>query len=228
LIKISDLRRLIVHCARWYEFLGGAKKMFCPNCGKPVPPESKFCPSCGNTVAASTAGAPAAPAAPSFTAAAPAPSAPPAFNPGPVGASDPGADRTFWEKLRAMKTWKKVLIGIALLIVAVVALALFATSGLNKPVERHFAALRAGDIVGAARQQTSLDDFKTMLTNTPALVHVMDESFSSRTVNNGQGELVGTLNLEGGGKLPIEIRLVKENDEWKILAYHVTPIKSME
>jgi hypothetical protein len=67
-----------------------------------------------------------------------------------------------------------------------------------------------------------------MLTNTPALVHVTDESFSSRTVNNGQGELVGTLNLEGGGKLPIEIRLVKENDDWKILAYHVTPIKSME
>jgi len=134
-----------------------------------------------------------------------------------------------------MKTWKKVLLGIVLFIVAVVALALFMTSGLDKPVQHHFAALRAGDVIGAysdlsiaARQQTSLDDFKAMLTNNPGLTHVTDESFSSRETNNGQGQLVGTLDIEGGGKLPIEIRLVKENDEWKILAYHVTPIKSMQ
>ena len=67
-----------------------------------------------------------------------------------------------------------------------------------------------------------------MLTNNPGLTHVTDESFSSRETNNGQGQLVGTLDIEGGGKLPIEIRLVKENDEWKILAYHVTPIKPMQ
>jgi hypothetical protein len=134
-----------------------------------------------------------------------------------------------------MKTWKKVLLGLAIFIVGVVALAMFATSGLDEPVERHFAALRAGDVVGAygelsvaARQQTSLDDFKTMLTNTPALTRVTGQSFSSRTVDTAQGQLVGTLEIEGGGKLPIEIRLVKENDAWKILAYHVTPIKSME
>jgi len=134
-----------------------------------------------------------------------------------------------------MKTWKKVLLGIAVFIVGVVALAMFATSGLNKPVERHFAALHAGDVIGAyselsiaARQQTSLDDFKAMLVNTPALTHVTGESFSSRTVTNGQGQLEGTLDIEGGGKLPIEIRLVKENDTWKILAYHVKPVKSME
>jgi hypothetical protein len=209
--------------------------MFCPNCGKPVPPESKFCPSCGNAVAAATPGGSAAPAAPSFAAAAPPPPPPPQFNPGPAGTFPQEPAPTFWDKLRAMKTWKKVLIGIALFIVAVVALAMFATSGLDKPVQRHFAALRAGDIVGAygelsiaARQQTSLDDFKTMLTNTPALIHVTGQSFSSRETNNGQGQLEGTLEIEGGGKLPIEIRLVKENDEWKILAYHVTPVKSMQ
>jgi hypothetical protein len=131
-----------------------------------------------------------------------------------------------------MKTWKKVVLGIVLFIVCVIALAMFATSGLKEPVERHFAALHAGDVVAAyselsiaARQQTSLDDFKTMLTNTPALTHVTGESFSSRSYNNGQGQLEGTLELDGGGKLPIEIHLVKENDVWKILAYQVTPAK---
>ena len=206
--------------------------MFCPDCGKPLPPESKFCPSCGRAIIAATPGASAAPSA---APAAPASSAPPLFTPGPAVASAQETAPSFWDRLRAMKTWKKVLLGIALFVIAVVALAMFLTSGLDKPVQRHFAALRAGDIVGAysdlsiaARQTTSLDDFKTMLTNNPALTHVTDESFSSRTVDNGQGLLEGTLEIEGGGKLPIEIRLVKENDEWKILAYHVKPIKSMQ
>jgi hypothetical protein len=191
--------------------------MFCPNCGKPLPPDSQFCPSCGRSAVAT------------------APGAPPAFDPPPAAPFAQETRPTFWARLRAMKTWKKVLLGIALFIVAVIALAMFATSGLDKPVQRHFAALHAGDVVGAyselsiaARQQTSLDDFKTMLTNTPALMHVTDESFSSRTYSNGQGQLEGTLDIEGGGKLPIEIRLVKENDTWKILAYHVTPVKSMQ
>ena len=209
--------------------------MFCPNCGKSLPSESKFCPSCGNATNAATPGASAAPAAPSFTAAAPPSSAPPVFNPGPAGTFPQEPAPSFWARLGKMKTWKKVLLGIALFIVAVVALALFMTSGLDKPVQHHFAALRAGDVIGAysdlsivARQQTSLDDFKTMLTNNPGLTHVTDESFSSRETNNGQGLLEGSLEIEGGGKLPIEIRLVKENDEWKILAYHVTPVKSMQ
>jgi len=96
-------------------------------------------------------------------------------------------------RLRKMKTWKKVLLGIVLFIVTVVALAMFLTSGLDKPVQHHFAALRAGDVIGAysdlsivARQQTSLDDFKAMLTNNPGLTHVTDESFSSRETNNGR------------------------------------------
>ena len=209
--------------------------MFCPDCGKPVPPESKFCPSCGHAINAATPGASAAPAGASFKAAAPPSGAPPGFNPGPAGTFPQEPAPSFWGRLRAMKTWKKVLLGIVLFIVAVVALAMFLTSGLDKPVQHHFAALRAGDVIGAysdlsivARQQTSLDDFKTMLTNNPGLTHVTDESFSSRETNNGQGQLEGSLEIEGGGKLPIEIRLVKENDEWKILAYHVTPIKSMQ
>lgn len=216
--------------------------MFCPSCGKPLPPDSKFCPSCGHAVAAVTPGAsaaPSAPAAPSFTAAAPAAAVPPIFDPPPAAAYAPETKRTFGARLRAMKTWKKVVLGVVLGIVifiaAVVTLALSMTSGLREPVERHFAAIRAGDIVGAysdlsiaARQQTSLDDFKAMLTNMPALTHVTGESFSSRTVTNGQGQLVGTLDLDGGGKLPIEIQLVKENDAWKILAYHVTSAKPPE
>ena len=98
--------------------------------------------------------------------------------------------------------------------------------------KRHFAALRTGDTLAAyselsvaARQQTSMDAFKAMLTGTPALTHVTGHDFSSRSYSNGQGQLEGMLEIEGGGKLPIEVRLVKENDQWKILSYHVKPVK---
>jgi hypothetical protein len=128
--------------------------------------------------------------------------------------------------LRGLKTWKKVVLGIVIFIVLVIALAMWATSGLVEPVQKHFAALRSGDVVAAyselsvaARQQTSLEDFKKMVTAMPALTHVTGESFSTRENNNGEGRLEGVLELEGGGKLPIAIRLVKENDAWKILAY---------
>jgi len=134
--------------------------------------------------------------------------------------------------LRGLKTWKKVLLGIVIFIVGVVALAMFATSGLDKPVQRHFAALHSGDFVAAyselsvaARQATSLDQFKAMIAGNPGLAHVTGESFTTREWNNGQGHLEGVLELEGGGKLPIVVNLVKENDEWKILAYNATGAK---
>jgi len=204
--------------------------MFCHSCGKPVPPDSQFCPACGQSVVASAPGGTAAPSAPP---AAPTGAAQPAFDPAPASVLTGGTSRSFWARVKGMKTWKKVVLGIVIFIVLVIALALFATSGLDKPVQRHFAALHSGDVVGAyselsvaARQQTSLDDFKAMLTNTPALNHVTGESYTSRELNNGQGQLEGTLDLEGGGKLPISITVVKENDQWKILSYHVTPVKS--
>ena len=137
--------------------------------------------------------------------------------------------------LRGLKTWKKVVIGIVIFIVGVVTLAMFATSGLDKPVQRHFAALRSGDFVAAyselsvaARQATSLDQFKTMIAYYPGLTHVTGSSFTTRTWENGQGHLEGVLELEGGGKLPIVVNLVKENDQWKILAYNANPSKPSE
>jgi len=132
--------------------------------------------------------------------------------------------------LRGLKTWKKVGLGFVVFIVAVFMLASWATSGLSDVVDHHFAAVKSGDTVGAygdlsvaARQQTSMDDFNTMLKGMPALTQVMATSWDSREINNGQGALKGTLELQGGGKLPIEVTLVKENDQWKILSYHVKP-----
>lgn len=199
--------------------------MFCPNCGKQLPKDSHFCPACGHVIEEAPADASPKAAAKAAAAPDPAPAAAPAGDP---AAKKPG----LWKR---MKTWQKIVLGVVVFIIAVIWLALAATSGLVKPVERHFAALHSGDLVGAygelsvaARQQTSLDGFKAMVEGSPAFAHVTGESFTSRKVENGQGSLEGELKLDGGGKLPIEIRLVKENGQWKILGYRITPAKTTE
>jgi len=201
--------------------------MFCLNCGKPLPKDSHFCPACGHTAEGEPADAPASNSAPRAAAA----RGPDVISDSPVQGGKPGV----WARLKAMKTWKKVVLGVVVFIVGVVWLALAATGGLIKPVERHFAALRGGDAVGAyselsiaARQEMSLDAFKAMVEGSPALAHVTKESFTSRTVTNGQGQLEGALDLDNGGKLPIEIRLVKENGQWKILGYRLNPVKKLD
>jgi hypothetical protein len=186
--------------------------MFCPECGKELPADSHFCPACGHVTAQGGAASPTAAAAPMAA---------------PVARVPESGGFMAW--LRRMKTWKKVLIGIFVFIVGVVSLAMCMTSGLDEPVNRHFDALHAGDITAAyaelaiaTRHDVSEADFKAMLERNPALTHVIGHSFSSRNWNDGQGTLEGTLELDGGGRLPITVRLVKENDQWKILSYHVT------
>jgi len=206
--------------------------MFCPNCGKQLPKDSHFCPACGHVIEDAPAGAGAASAQTAAKAAPKAAAAPDPAPPAPAAAAAPAKKPGLWKR---MKTWQKIVLGVVVFIIAVIWLALAATGGLVKPVERHFAALRGGDAVGAyselsiaARQQMSLDSFKAMVEGSPALVHVTGESFSSRKVTNGQGQLEGTLDLENGGKLPIEIRLVKENGQWKILGYRLNPVKKLD
>jgi hypothetical protein len=209
----------------------GGPTMFCSHCGAQTPSEAKFCASCGKVIGTAQASETPPAAAPA--------AAPPAYTPspaaGPVAAAAPAGQGGFMGWLRGLKTWKKVVLGIFIFIVLVIWLAMWATSGLVEPVERHFTALRSGDVVAAyaelsvaARQQTSLEDFKKMLEGTPALTHVTGESFSTRNTENGQGRLEGVLELEGGGKLPIQIRLVKENDAWKILAYKTSASEKTE
>ena len=133
-----------------------------------------------------------------------------------------------------MATWKKVVLGVVggfvLLIAVTITLAFWLTGGLADSVDRHFAALRAGnyeaayaELAIATQKQNSPADFRAMVANTPMLTHVVSSSYSSRSYNDGQGQLIGMLDLEGGGKLPITVHLVKENDQWKILSYHVGP-----
>jgi len=56
----------------------------------------------------------------------------------------------------------------------------------------------------------------------PSLFDVKDTSFSNRSIDTTSGaKLEGTVTLRAGTHVPISFQLVKENDTWKILAYHI-------
>ena len=169
--------------------------MFCANCGSKIPDGAHFCPDCGTAIDAAASATPSQSAAPA---------------PAPAKAK--------------MALWKKILIGIVVFIVGILAIGYFATSGLTEPVGRHLDALRAGNIEAAYaetsiafQQSTSLEQYAAFIERYPALKNIADYSFSERSVENGIGTLKGKLTTTDGGVVPIEFKLVKENDQWKIL-----------
>ena len=133
---------------------------------------------------------------------------------------------------KKMPLWKKIVIGIAgfvVLAVVAVTFAFWATSGLVAPVERQLAALKRGDIAAAYaetsitfRDTTPLPEFTAFVKRYPGLSRNASYSFNERAVDaSGTGRLKGALTDDRGGVLPVEYRLVKENDQWRISAIRI-------
>lgn len=123
-----------------------------------------------------------------------------------------------------------ILGGLVSFIVIVVAIAIYATSGMTGVIKSQLSALRAGDIVKAYsytssefQQATSLDDFERFVRAFPAIRSSKSASFPEREVNNGQGEVKGTIYGEDGSVVPVDYLMVKENGSWKIMGIKITP-----
>jgi len=129
-----------------------------------------------------------------------------------------------------MATWKKVLIGIVVFIVGVIALAMWATSGIVKVAEDQLALMKAGDFSGAYaltsgmfKEATSLENFTEFVNSYKVLSENADVSFSERSVENDTGYLYGTVIAADGTAMVIEYQLIKENGEWRIIGINLTP-----
>ncbi len=121
---------------------------------------------------------------------------------------------------------KKILIVIGVLVViAGVALGIvwYATGGARQAVDQFFTQIKAGDLQGAYQgtakefqAQTSYNQFTAFLENF-SLKNYQGASWGSMSVQTGgTGQLEGNINTQGGGVVPIQIDLVKENGAWKI------------
>ena len=109
-----------------------------------------------------------------------------------------------------------------LFIVALVSVVFWATGDIVETADDFFAAAAEGDYETAhsltsqqLRNQSSPAELEKFLTAN-GLDKVSDTSWSSRSFENSQGRLEGSVTTQGGGAIPLVVELVKENDEWRI------------
>jgi hypothetical protein len=69
----------------------------------------------------------------------------------------------------------------------------------------------------AFRQATPLEGFVAFVDGNPILKDVTSRSLPSRSIEDNQGTVSGTLTSSTGGVLPATYQLVKENKTWKII-----------
>lgn len=121
-----------------------------------------------------------------------------------------------------------------LLILAIAAGALFwmfltkMTEGPEKAVKEFLAAAAAADYAAAhsyfsapLKEEQPLEEFTSSARENAQYFDITHTSFSSRSIDTAGAELSGTVTLKDGSKLPATFKLVKENEQWKLLAYHI-------
>lgn len=122
--------------------------------------------------------------------------------------------------------------GLIVLVAAFVFLTYFAvrkaTAGPEEAVKAFLTAAGTGDYTtaydhfsGPLKQAQSLEAFTAMVRGNPMLFQVADTTFSERSVDLSGASLSGTVKLRAGTEMPASFKLVKENNRWKLIAYHI-------
>jgi len=132
--------------------------------------------------------------------------------------------------------WVKwVGIGCGCLVVVVAAfVALFyfglraATAGPEETVKEFLAAAGAGDYEKAhgtfsapLKETQPLDQFAAAAAANASFFKVKETTFNTRSVDMAGATFEGTVTLEAGTEVPASFKLVRENDEWKLISYQI-------
>lgn len=122
-----------------------------------------------------------------------------------------------------MKTVFKVLGGIVIVIVAIVVLAFVLTNGVADSADKFFSLIKENKTKEAYdstakefQAATTYDQFTAFLSGSSMNKYVSG-TWTSRSVENNQGTLQGSINTSDKGVIPIEIKVVNEDGKWKIL-----------
>lgn len=103
-----------------------------------------------------------------------------------------------------------------------------ATAGPEKSAREFLAATAARDYEAAydyfsapLKQEQSYEDFVGAARTNSSFFDVTHTSFSNRSIDLSGAELSGTVTLKSGSKVPATFKLIKENEQWKLLGYHI-------
>ena len=181
---------------------------YCTECGADLDPAEKFCHNCGHqNVTGDTS--------PINPRVAP-----------PDSAASPAAVSTEPKKKHGcLKIAIIILIPLLFIVLAIIAFAFLLTKGPVESAKEHFATLKSGAVEQAYRQtsgvfqqSTSLENYQRFINAYPILRDVSDTRFLERSIENNEGVVKGTISDSQGNRVPITIKFIKEQGEWKILA----------
>lgn len=115
---------------------------------------------------------------------------------------------------------------LAMILLSLMALMLYVTSGLVSVVSAQLTAFHKGDISTAYsymsrgfQSRVSLELFGQTINQIPILKSNPSTSFSDRSISGNYGSLSGILTGADKTQLPIHYQLIKENGEWKISGF---------
>src|SRR3989338_10697574 len=132
----------------------------------------------------------------------------------------------------------KLVLGIVVLCVGVMlvyigiltVIIIFATRGITDTVQDQLKALRAGDFEKAYsytspsfQGATSYEAFREFIEQVPALRDNASGAFASRSMDNNEGVISGTVTSREGSEMPIEYLLTYEKRKWMIEGIRINP-----
>lgn len=124
--------------------------------------------------------------------------------------------------------WKKgclvALAAVVVLVVLIVGLVMFATSGAVESADEFLEAVALGDLEAAYAKtapafqaQQDLASFEAVVRDL-GLIGYASRSWTSRSVESNQATLEGTFVTAAGDSIPLEMKLVKVADKWRVFS----------
>lgn len=171
--------------------------MFCSHCNAKVETDYQFCPNCGARL-----------------------------NSGPILTSLSEEEPVQQMKKKPMPLWFKLVSLIAILALVGVTAGILFTESWVDVVDHQLEAIRQYDIPKAYsaytskdfQSATSLDQFRNFIEAYPVFLNNQSAHFSQRSIDKNIGTLRGNLTSNDHVNTPIEYKLIKEDDKWKILS----------
>ncbi len=121
-----------------------------------------------------------------------------------------------------MKTTLKILLSITILVVVGIGSVFYFTKDMVDASDGFFDAVKNNDLDKAYswlsedfKTSTSFEDLKDFV-EMNALGNYQQASWSSRSIEVGQGEISGAVITESGNAVPLTVGFVKGKDGWKI------------
>jgi hypothetical protein len=178
--------------------------MFCSRCGAKVETNYKYCPACGAQLDSTSVSPP----------------------PADSTQISPAISEPHIVKKKPMPFWFKLLALLAVLALIGVTAGILFTESWVDVVDHQLEALRQHDIAKGYyaytskdfQTATSLDQFSNFVEAYPVFLNNQSAHFTQRSINHNIGTLKGNLTSNDHINTPIEYKLIKEDDKWKILS----------